>query len=56
MKSMKDKIVLITGAGSGIGSATVEAFAKLGAVVVGVDKNKNSVNKKLFGCIRIIYL
>ena len=34
---LKDKIAIVTGAGSGIGKATVELFRKEGATVVGAD-------------------
>jgi len=34
MSDMKDKVALITGASSGIGRATAEAFASKGASVV----------------------
>ena len=44
---LQGQIVLVTGAGSGIGSAIVDAFANQGAVVVGVDKNKNNVKKAM---------
>jgi meso-butanediol dehydrogenase / (S,S)-butanediol dehydrogenase / diacetyl reductase len=40
---LKDKIALITGAGSGIGRATALLFAKEGAIVVAADKNLAAV-------------
>lgn len=40
----KDKVVLITGTGSGIGAATAEHFAKLGAKLVLVDINVDTLN------------
>jgi len=42
---MEGKIVLITGAGSGIGAATAKAFSDQGAVVIAVDINKKSAEK-----------
>ena len=36
---LKDKVALITGAGSGIGLQTVLLFAKEGASIVAVDVN-----------------
>ena len=45
MYSFHDKIVLITGAGSGIGEAAARAFAKAGATLVLVDKDKGSLKK-----------
>ncbi len=44
MKSLQGKSVLITGAGSGIGKACVEAFAESGAHVIAVDIDLNSLN------------
>ena len=37
---LKDKVVIITGAASGIGKATAEAMARLGAQVAVVDLNE----------------
>ena len=37
----KDKIVLITGSGSGIGKAAAIAFAKEGATLIVSDINKD---------------
>jgi NAD(P)-dependent dehydrogenase (short-subunit alcohol dehydrogenase family) len=39
---LKDKVCLVTGAAGGIGSATVEAFQREGAKVVGVDLAENA--------------
>lgn len=36
---LKNKIALITGAGSGIGRATAQCFAAAGATIVAVDIN-----------------
>ena len=38
---LKDKIALITGAGSGIGRATAQCFAAEGATVIATDLNQN---------------
>ncbi|XP_001623156.2 epidermal retinol dehydrogenase 2 [Nematostella vectensis] len=58
-KSIQDEIVLITGAGSGIGKGMAIEFAKIGAKIVCVDINKQandqtvevikSLNQKAFG-------
>ena len=40
MKRLKEKVVLITGIGSGIGRATAMIFAQEGAKVVGADVNQ----------------
>ena len=42
---VKDKVVVITGAGSGIGKATALHFVKHGASVVVADINLESVEK-----------
>ncbi|KAI5633989.1 enoyl-(Acyl carrier protein) reductase domain-containing protein [Phthorimaea operculella] len=42
--SFKTKVVLVTGAGSGIGAATAILFAKEGADVAMVDKNKEKLD------------
>lgn len=45
MQSLEGKSVLVTGAGSGIGKACVEAFAESGAHVIAVDINLNSLSE-----------
>lgn len=40
METMRDKVVMITGAAAGIGLACAEAFAKEGATTILVDINK----------------
>jgi NAD(P)-dependent dehydrogenase (short-subunit alcohol dehydrogenase family) len=42
---LKDKVALITGAGSGIGRATALLFSKEGAAVVCVDVNENAARE-----------
>jgi NAD(P)-dependent dehydrogenase (short-subunit alcohol dehydrogenase family) len=39
---LRDKVCLVTGASGGIGAATVEAFQREGAKVVGVDLSENA--------------
>lgn len=45
MKRIEKKIAVVTGAGSGIGRATAELFAKEGATVVLVDFNKDAAEE-----------
>lgn len=45
MKQLENKVAIITGAGSGIGKAAAELFAKEGAKVVISDINETSGNK-----------
>ena len=40
MRTIKGKIAVVTGAGSGIGQATCLALAKKGAIIVMVDMNR----------------
>ena len=47
MKRMQDKVVLITGAGTGVGRATMELFAKEGAKVVGVSRTQANLDETL---------
>ena len=42
---VKDKVVIVTGAGSGIGRATAKHFAKFGAIVVVSDINLEKAQK-----------
>ena len=42
MGRVSDKVVIITGAGSGIGEACMELFAAEGAVVVGVGRREKT--------------
>jgi 3-oxoacyl-[acyl-carrier protein] reductase len=42
---LKDKVSLITGAGSGIGRATALLFAEEGAKVVAIDRNREALEK-----------
>jgi 3-hydroxybutyrate dehydrogenase len=45
VQSLQGKSVLVTGAGSGIGKACVEAFAESGAHVIAVDINLDSLGE-----------
>ena len=47
MKRMQDKVTLITGAGTGIGRAAMELFAKEGAKVVGVSRTQANLDETL---------
>ena len=40
MKTMNEKVTMVTGAAAGIGLVSAEAFAKAGATVVLVDINE----------------
>lgn len=50
MKSFKDKIVVITGAGSGIGRALATAFANQGAKIAISDINKEALAETVTIC------
>ena len=52
----KNKVVLITGASSGIGKQTAIEFAKLGSIIILVARRKNKLIKleKETGCIPIV--
>lgn len=47
MKRMQDKVTLITGAGTGVGRAAMELFAKEGAKVVGVSRTQANLDETL---------
>ena len=42
---LKEKVCIITGAGSGIGKATALLFAKEGAIVIACDVNPDGLEK-----------
>ena len=45
MKNFNDQLVLITGASSGIGAETAKEFAKRGATVLLLARNKNNLQR-----------
>ena len=50
-RSIEGRVVLITGAGSGMGRATAHVFAEAGAKVVVTDLNEENVNQEVVGSI-----
>ncbi len=48
----RDQVVLVTGASSGIGYATAEAFAARGAIVVGVARREDRLQQLIEVCRR----
>lgn len=42
---LEETVVLVTGAGSGLGEATARAFAKAGSIIVLVDRNAESIDR-----------
>ena len=42
--SLKNKIIVVTGAASGIGAETAKQFKDVGATVIGLDRNKPDTN------------
>jgi NAD(P)-dependent dehydrogenase (short-subunit alcohol dehydrogenase family) len=43
--SVQDKVLFVTGAGSGLGEATARVFAAAGSIVIGVDRNEEGVTR-----------
>lgn len=54
MKNNYGKYVLVTGASSGIGRSTAEAFAKEGCIVTGISRHCEDGKEEKFGSGRII--
>jgi NAD(P)-dependent dehydrogenase (short-subunit alcohol dehydrogenase family) len=50
MERFTDQVVMVTGCGTGIGSATALRFAKEGAAIVGVDISAEALKKTLAEC------
>src|SRR2546430_2276841 len=50
MRGLKDKAVLVTGAGSGIGAACVRRLMAEGVLVAAADLNKEAADKVLAEC------
>ena len=47
MKRMQGKVTIITGAGTGVGRAYMELFAREGAKVVGVSRTQSNLDESL---------
>ncbi len=45
IQSLKGKVVLVTGAGSGLGEATASAFADAGCMVACIDLNREAIER-----------
>src|SRR5437764_942519 len=43
--TLKGKVILVTGAGSGLGEATARAFANIGCIVACIDINQEAVGR-----------
>jgi NAD(P)-dependent dehydrogenase (short-subunit alcohol dehydrogenase family) len=52
MFSLKDKVAVITGGGSGIGQAIARLFAKQGAEIIILDLNETGASQTVEGIIR----
>lgn len=48
-KSLQDKVIMIFGASSGLGQATVELLGKKGATVISIDRESNKKRLKFDG-------
>ena len=53
MKTMNEKVTMVTGAAAGIGLVSAEAFAKAGATVVLVDINEPKEQGREVGFRRV---
>ena len=52
--TLKGKVVLVTGAGSGLGEATARAFARAGCAVACLDLNQAAAERVAAGTVRAV--